>query len=157
MITLKPITEENFIPAISMQVAGEQCGWVASATGILARGYVYRNQRSVVFGIYLERSMIGLALVYDLEEEPSCFHLCEFLIDQRFQGKGYGQAALGQILDFCRRDGKYGRVEVCVKRENAAAIHTYEKCGFRDSGYVDPEAPDSMCMVCDLTEVRNGD
>lgn len=101
--------------------------------------------------------MVGLALMEDLDEEPACYHLSELLIDEKEQGKGYGQAALALLLTQCRREGKYRRVEVCVKRKDAAAIHVYEKAGFRDTGYTDPDTPDSLCMAWNLPETWRGD
>jgi len=41
-------------------------------------------------------------------------------------------------------------VEVCVKKDDTAAIHLYEKNGFVDSGYIDEDAPDSLNMICHL-------
>lgn len=93
-------------------------------------------------------------MLHDMAEEPACYHLCEFLIDAAFQDQGIGQRALGLVLDHCRREGKFSRVEVCVKKENAAAIHVYEKAGFQDSGYEDPDNPDSLCMALDLPEIQ---
>lgn len=66
-------------------------------------------------------------------------------------------AALALLLTQCRREGKYRRVEVCVKRKDAAAIHVYEKAGFRDTGYTDPDTPDSLCMAWNLPETWRGD
>lgn len=48
-------------------------------------------------------------------------------------------------------------MEVCVKRKDAAAIHVYEKAGFRDTGYTDPDTPDSLCMAWNLPETWRGD
>ena len=72
------------------------------------------------------------------------------MIDGRCQGKGYGSEALGLILDELRKEGRYDHVEVCVKKDDAAAIRLYEKWGFADSGYIDEEAPDSLNMICYL-------
>ena len=152
MITLRLIDETNFLQAAELQVSSEQRGFVQSAPLILARAYAYRNQKPVCWGIYSDEELVGLALVHDLEEEPACYHLCEFLIDYRFQGQGFGQAALKLVLEHCRREGKFPWAEVCVRKDNAAAIHVYEKEGFRDSGYIDPATPDCLCMVCELYE-----
>lgn len=150
MITLQPINETNFQQAAALCVYPEQATYVASAPMTLARAYAYRHQRAVCWGIYSDDAIVGLAMIHDLEEEPACYHLCEFLIDQRWQGRGYGTEALRLILEHCRREGKYPRVEVCVKKENTAAVRVYEKAGFRDSGYTDPDVPDSLCMTRDL-------
>lgn len=146
MITLQPIFEENLLEALRLRVLPEQQDFVASATGILARAYGYRRDRAKAWGICEGDQMIGLAMIHDLNEEPACYHLAELMIDCRFQGMGYGRQALALLLAHCQRERKYNAVEVCVKRKNAAAIHLYEQAGFRDTGYVDPEAPDSRIL-----------
>ncbi len=154
MITLRPITEENFLKAAQLRVKPEQRTFVQSAPLILARAYAYRSQRGVCWGIYENTDLVGLAMLHDLQEEPSCYHLCEFMIDEKQQGRGYAQEALKLILAHCRREGRFPRIELCVKKENHAAIHTYEKAGFRDSGYQDPATPDSICMVYQILQIR---
>lgn len=149
MITLQPIDEYNFKAAEALKIRPEQEGFVVPAADILARAYAYRRYRSACFGIYAETRMVGLILRMDVEEEGR-YYLFEFLMDADAQGKGYGQQALALFLSDCRREGKYSEVEVCVKRQNARGIHVYEKAGFRDTGWSDPNAPDLMCMVCKL-------
>lgn len=157
MITLQPINEHNFLQAAALKALPEQQGFAASAPMILARGYAYRGQRAVCWGIYEEASLVGLALIHDLEEEPACYHLGQLLIDGSQQGKGYGQQALRLLVNQCRREGKFPRVEVCVKKANTAAIHVYEKLGFRDTGYIDSDTPDSLCMAYEwIPEARHG-
>ena len=46
-----------------------------------------------------------------------------------------------------RSKQKYDCVEVCVKGEDAQAIHVYEKAGFVDSGYLDDTVPDCLHFV----------
>ena len=72
------------------------------------------------------------------------------MIDENYQGKGYGSAALALILGELRTEGRFDHVEVCVKKDDAAAIRLYEKHGFTDSGYVDPDVPDSVNLICQL-------
>ena len=49
-----------------------------------------------------------------------------------------------QCEEFC---GSILLSEVCVKREDAQAIHVYEKAGFVDSGYIDDTVPDCLNFV----------
>lgn len=152
MIRLIEITEDNWLEAAGLAVGDEQKNFVAPAVGILARGYVYRDCNSKVFGIENDGTMVGLALVREFTDEPLGYDLQQFMIDERFQGKGFGSKALKLILDELKKEAHYDHVEVCVKKEDAAAIHLYEKHGFADSGYIDEEAPDSMNMICYLRE-----
>ena len=150
MLRLVEINEDNWPAFAALRVRDEQAGFLDSALGILARGYVYRACRARVFGLAEGETAVGLALIRDLDEEPACYDLQQFLIDSRFQGKGYGKAALSLLLDGLRREGKYADVEVCVHRDNAAALALFFGAGFRDTGYVDPDLPDCLNLMCRL-------
>lgn len=156
MIRLTEITEENWLTAASLSVKEEQKRFLAPAVGILARGYVYRSCNARVRVIENDGMIVGLALVRDFTDEPLGYDLQQFMIDRRYQGKGYGTAALRLILDGLREEGHYDHVEVCVNKEDAAAIRLYEKNGFTDSGYVDEEVPDSLNLVCRLFREQGG-
>ena len=150
MIRLTEITEENWLTAASLSVKEEQKRFLAPAVGILARGYVYRNCSARVRVIENDGTIVGLALVRDFTDEPLGYDLQQFMIDQKYQGRGYGSAALALILEELRAEGRFDHVEVCVKKDDTAAIRLYQKHGFTDSGYVDEDAPDSVNLICQL-------
>ena len=150
MIKLTGITEANWLEAASLLVRDGQRGFVAPAIGILARGYVYRDCRARVYALENDGVIVGLALVREFSEEPLGYDLQQFMIDRRYQGRGYGSEALKMILDDLRSEGRYDHVEVCVKKDDIAAIRLYEKYGFYDSGYVDESVPDAVNMICRL-------
>ena len=150
MIRLTGITEDNWFEAASLSVKDIQKGYVAPAIGILARGYVYRGCNARIFAIENDGVIVGLALVREFTDEPLGYDLQQFLIDARYQGKGFGSAALGLILEELRKEGHFDHVEVCVKKEDTEAIRLYEKYGFQDSGYIDEDVPDAVNMICDL-------
>ena len=150
MIKLTPITEENWFEAASLSVKDSQKGYVAPAVGILARGYVYRDCSARVFAIENDGVIVGLALVREFTDEPLGYDLQQFMIDARYQGRGYGSDALSLVLDELRKEGHFDHVEVCVKKEDAEAIRLYEKHGFTDSGYIDEDVPDAVNMICHL-------
>lgn len=150
MIRLADVTEYNWLDVASLSVKKNQKSYLAPAIGILARGYVYRRCNAKVFVIENDGVIVGTALVREFTDEPFGYELQQFMIDKRFQGKGYGSDALKLILDEIRKEGHFDHVEVCVKKEAAAAIHLYEKHGFINSGYVDKNLPDSINMICQL-------
>lgn len=147
MIHLVDITEDNWLEAARLSVQEDQKGFLASPMGILARGYVYRDCRARVWGIAADNRLVGLALVRDMDEEPATYELQQFMIDQRYQGRGYGTAALNLILALLRAEGQYGCVEVCVHKTDLPALHLYEKAGFRDTGYIDDRIPDCLNLM----------
>ncbi len=152
MVELIELCEENWLDFAGLSVDESQKHYLASNIGIIARGYVYRDCRARVIGIAADGQPAGLALVKDMDEEPACYDLQQFMIDRRFQGRGYGTEALKMILAGLEKEHKYDCVEVCVKKDDAAALHLYEKAGFRDTGYIDEDAPDSLNLMYRLAE-----
>ena len=150
MIRLAEIDERNFFDVRDLDVREDQRRFLDSPLGILARGYAYRAQRARVLAIQDDGKTVGLMLVKDMDEEPACYDLQQFMIDSRYQGRGYGAAALGLLLDELRAEKKYPVAEVCVHRENAAALALFAGAGFADTGYVDPDVPDCLNLMCRL-------
>lgn len=147
MIRLFDLNEANWMEIIKLSVGESQQKFLDRPTGIIARGYIYRSCNARVFGIAEDTQTVGVALVRDFTEEPLNYDLQQFMIDQRFQNRGYGTLALQQILALLKREGRFPGVEVCVNREDTAAIHVYEKVGFVDSGYVDEALPDCLNLI----------
>lgn len=147
MIQLVDVTEHNWLDVVSLSVREEQKSFLDSPLGIVARGYIYRSCNAKVYGISNEEQIIGVALVKDLEEDPACYDLQQFMIDQRFQKKGYGTEALRLILSVLSKERKYDQVEVCVHKNDAAALRMYKKVGFEDTGYLDEAAPDCRNLM----------
>ena len=129
MIRLLDVNEENWLRVRSLTVADEQKGFLDSTLGILARGYVYRACRARGIAIADDDEIVGAALVRDLDEEPACSDLQQLMIDRRYQGRGYGTAALRSILSELEAERKYPCVEVCVKHADTVALRLYEKLG----------------------------
>ena len=146
------VTEDNWMEVASLSVKEEQKKYVAPAIGILARGYVYRDCNVKIYAFENDGTIVGTALVREFTDEPLGYDLQQFMIDEHYQRKGYGSLALQLILDELRKEGHYDHVELCVKKADAEAIHLYEKYGFIDSGYVDEGLPDSLNMICYLSE-----
>ena len=149
------ITEDNWMEVASLSVKEEQKKYVAPAIGILARGYVYRDCNAKIYAFENDGVIVGTALVREFTDEPLGYDLQQFMIDEQYQRKGYGSRALQQILDELRKEGHYDHVELCVKKADTEAIRLYEKHGFVDSGYVDEDLPDSLNMICYLSEKSN--
>ena len=145
------VTEDNWMDVASLSVKEEQKKYVAPAIGILARGYVYRDCNAKIYAFENDGVIVGTALVREFTDEPLGYDLQQFMIDEKYQGKGYGSRALELILDELRKEGRYDHVELCVKKADTEAIRLYGKYGFADSGYVDEDLPDSLNMICYLS------
>ncbi|MGN0801579.1 MAG: GNAT family N-acetyltransferase [Candidatus Faecivicinus sp.] len=114
---------------LPLKVSKEQELYVANSTTMLARAYAYRNSRSRAFFIYEDETPVGMGLYYDCEPLEA-YDFSQIFIDEQFQGKGYGRAAIKLVLDAMKADGKYERVVLCYIEGNDAAKKLYEGFGF---------------------------
>lgn len=146
-LKLVEVNEENWIDFAGLSVDESQKHFLASNIGIMARGYIFRSSSAKVIGIVNDGKAVGLALVRDMDEEPACYDLQQFMIDKDYQGNGYGTQALKMILANLEKEHKYDCVEVCVKKYAAVALHVYEVVGFSDTGYIDDDNPDSLNLM----------
>ena len=146
-IRLVEVNENNWLHIARLSVTEEQQKYLDRPLGIIARGYVYRDCNAQVWGIADGTQMVGVAMVRDFTDEPLGYDLQQFMIDKRFQNKGYGTQALQLILENLKKDGRFDCVEVCVNKADASALRVYEKVGFVDSGYVDKDLPDCLNLI----------
>ena len=137
MIELRAITEDNFIDAFNLKLAPGQERFVSHPIRSLAQAYVYRNQCQP-FGIYADGKMVGYVMViYDWDvPEYDIWHM---MIDASAQGRGYGGAALDEVLEYIRTKpfGDSDRVALTCNRDNPLARKLYESRGFAATGVED--------------------
>ena len=139
MITLRAITEENFIDAFNLKLAPGQERFVSHPVRSLAQAYVYREQCQP-FGIYKGDTMVGYVMViydYDIPE----YDIWHMMIDESYQRRGYGSAALDLVLDYIKTKpfGSSNRVTLTCNRDNIQALKLYKSKGFTETGAEDED------------------
>ena len=88
------------------------------------------------FAIYAGEKIVGFCmLALDPEDENPVDRYClwRFMIDKNEQGKGYGQAALHEIIKYFKENG-VDTIYLSTAPENEAGVHVYRKAGFRETG-----------------------
>ena len=139
MITLRAITEENFIDAFNLKLASGQERFVSHPVRSLAQAYVYREQCQP-FGIYEGDTMVGYVMViydYDIPE----YDIWHMMIDESYQRRGYGSAALDLVLDYIKTKpfGSSNRVTLTCNKDNIQALKLYKSKGFIETGAEDED------------------
>ena len=139
-IALRSITAENWRAALALTVHPEQQRFVADYAPIaavaLAKAYVRAGEAIwAPYGIYAGATMIGfVALAHPSAATDECW-VFHFFIDQRHQGRGYGTAALRQLIELVVREhSECRRLSLVVHPENHAAQRLYTAAGFRPTG-----------------------
>ena len=147
MISLREITEENFIDAFNLKLGEGQEKYVSHPIRSLAQAYVYREQCKP-FGIYNEDKMVGYVMViydYDVPE----YDIWHMMIDASRQGKGYGKEALDKVIAYIKTKpfGDSGKVMLTCNKDNAVALKLYSKIGFTETGVEDEDEIELSMML----------
>ena len=147
MINLRKITEENFIDAFNLKLAQGQERFVSHPVRSLAQAYVYRDQCQP-FGIYDGDTMVGYVMViydYDVPE----YDIWHMMIDGSKQRRGYGSAALDEVLAYIRTKpfGPSDRVTLTCNPENTRALNLYKRKGFQETGAADEDEIELSLML----------
>ena len=141
-IEFKPVTADNFQECIALRVKNEQMGFIASNLYSIAEAYV--ETFAIPLCVYADEQMVGLIL-YGPENfrDGMRMWIDRFMIDGRYQGKGYGKAALAKLIETIREKFDYKEVYLSYEPENAAAEKLYGSFGFIKTG----EIVDGECLA----------
>ena len=101
------------------------------------------------FAIYAGEKIVGFCmLALDPEDENPVDRYClwRFMIDKNEQGKGYGQAALHEIIKYFK-ENDVDMIYLSTAPENEVGLHVYHKAGFRETGLIDNDEAVLMRML----------
>jgi len=125
-ITLQPITQDNWRECIKLKVKDEQKHLVGSNENSLAMCYVHPEINP--FGIYLDDKIIGF-ITWALDPDENIYYINRFMIDENYQGNGYGKFALQLMIDKMKSIG-VKTLDILHNPENHSAIKLYKSLGF---------------------------
>ena len=142
MITLQPVTADNFVECIELTPTADQQarGYVAPNVLSIAQAYVERWW--IPLAVYADRTMIGFVLYGRWPEggfaafwgdkpKPGIDYILRMMIDRHYQGQGYGKATLTALIERIKMQRDCLAIELDYDRENTAAARLYTGCGFQ--------------------------
>ena len=140
-IKLIPVNEENREAVIALSVRDDQ-PFVASNEVSLRQAEETNAEAPGVarpFAIYDGKKLVGFCMFAvnpEDDDEDDRYYLWRFMIDKNEQGKGYGKAALEQIIRYFKDLGA-DRLLLSTEPENERGLHLYHNAGFRETGCID--------------------
>ena len=140
-IKLVPISDDNREAVLALSVREDQP--FVAPNDVSLRQYAETEEEAPgvarPFAIYADEKPVGFCmLIFDPEEddEDDRYFIWRFMIDKNEQGKGYGQAALQEIIKYFKENGA-DRLFLSTEPENELGLHIYHKAGFRETGIID--------------------
>lgn len=133
MINFRAITEDNFDAIIRMKRPDDE-HFVASNAYSLAQAWLYRDAGDVYpFAIYDDDLPVGFMML-DEDVDEKCLIIWRIMFPVENQNKGYGTAAIREIIRLAKDSGKYDFLLIDYAPDNKIAEHVYTKLGFKPTG-----------------------
>jgi diamine N-acetyltransferase len=133
VVSLREITAETVNAVLDLKVAPAQETFVAANAVSIAQAHF--TPEAWFRAVYANEIPVGFLLLYDDPKEPTYF-LWRFMIDARYQGLGFGQQAIKQLVEYVKTRPSATELGVsCVPGEGSPCPF-YEKLGFQATGKV---------------------
>ena len=150
-ITLKPVDDQNRDAVLALSVREDQPFVAPNDVSLRQADEANAEQPGCArpFGIYADDRLVGFCMfAFDPEaEDPDDrYWLWRFMIDKNEQDKGYGQAALKEIIRYFKANGA-DMLYLSTEPENERGLHIYHKAGFRETGIISDDEAVLMRML----------
>lgn len=140
-ISLKKISRSNLELILNLKVKPRQRALIATNAYSIAQAHFTRG---VWFrAIYLEDIPIGFVMLRDnslkhkyISSRDPEIYLWRFMIDGRYQGKGYGKKALELIIEYAKSRPNVKEVTLHHEPAKGNAGEFYKQLGFKYTGKI---------------------
>ena len=136
-LQLRIIDESNKAAVELLEVSEQQKQYIApNIKSIETAAKEEYRQIARPFAIYADGDLVGFTMfAFELtSSDPNDrYWLWRFMVDQNFQGKGYGSAALEKIIDYFKHQGA-DHILLSTKETNTPALKLYHKYQFAETG-----------------------
>jgi diamine N-acetyltransferase len=128
-ITLEPITQHNWIECVNLEVTEQQYQRHAMAAHVKSLAQAYAEPWWNPLAIYAGDTMVGFVM-YGRRPGSDINYILRLMIDARYQGRGYGKAALSAVIDRIKQEDG-GEIELDYDPDDPVAVRLYMGMGFR--------------------------
>ncbi|KYF92959.1 hypothetical protein BE20_10605 [Sorangium cellulosum] len=139
-VTLREINRDNLGAILELSVAEGQKGFVATNAVSLAQAHF--APEAWYRAIYCGDEPAGFVMLEDQSmaspppERPE-IGVWRFMVDQRFQRRGVGRAAMLQVIEHVRRLGRFSSLLLSYVPGPGSPEGFYRSLGFRPNGHMD--------------------
>lgn len=126
MITFRKVSKSNYQDIINLSVGKPNEKYIVNNSKTLLKA-IFNDKLHYVKAIYLNQKAIGL--IFFFPDRNGGIWISRFMIDNKFQGKGYGNQAFKIILN--RIIKIYSPKKIELSSSNPIAVKMYQKHGFK--------------------------
>ena len=135
VVTLRPVTRDTVRAICALKVAPAQERLVAPNAWSIAEAY-FEPESAWFRAVYADEVPVGFVMFED-DTARQEYWLWRFMIDARYQGRGYGRRAIELLIAHAQtRPGARALYTSCVPGDGSPCPF-YENLGFRYTGVVD--------------------
>jgi len=138
-VELQPVTAQNWKALIKLKVGDDQTHFVAPNLYSIAEAqFGFEDEGHwdfYPFGTYVDDQPVGFVM-YCFNFDHSRFQafIMRLMVDQQFQGRGYGREIMQLVLKRFREDERIKNVGISYEPENEVARKLYASLGFVEPG-----------------------
>ena len=133
MVELRIINEDNYVECLNLHATAIDEDFVDSVAYSLAEAWVFYEE-SRPFAIYADHVMVGFVSMSISDNNPQ---IINFMIDGRFQKRGYGTAAAMLCIEYLCKEYNASRISLPVNLENKTALKFWSSLGFEPSDNIE--------------------
>ncbi len=133
-ITLRDITKDNWRECIDLKVGLGQENFVASNLYSLAESKFEPEWTPLT--IYSGETMVGFTM-YGRDDRDGSYWIIRLMVDAAHQGRGYGRAAMAEVIRRLRALPDCREIKISFAPENIAAEKLYLDLGFQRTGLIE--------------------
>ncbi|MCP4570264.1 MAG: GNAT family N-acetyltransferase [FCB group bacterium] len=135
-IALREITEDTVRKITALEVAENQKGFVALNSISLSQALFSHN--AWYRAIYADDTPVGFVMLH-IDTDKAEYFLWRYMIDHRYQGKGYGYKAMELVIDYVRGLPEAGQLLTSYIPGTGDPSGFYLKLGFVETGEMEEE------------------
>ena len=133
LLELRKINSDNYEECLNLRTTDTSVEFVDSVAFSLAEAWVFYEE-SRPFAIYADNVMVGFVSMSIVDNNPQ---IINFMIDSRFQKRGYGTVAARLCVEYLCKEFNARRISLPVNLENKTALKFWSSLGFERSDNIE--------------------
>ena len=147
MIELRSVDDTNRDLLCELRLKPGQERFVTSVAGSIAEALDEPGGKAIQWGLYDGELPVGFVMISDDVDGDEYFSqfLWKLLIDERYQGRGYGRAAVDRVVEYFRHPNRCRPIADELRFGEGGPLGFFERYGFVPHAATSCSVANSCC------------